>query len=101
MLREIKEKMVTSEVLGRFVRDQKPISYYWGIMVSIESSVDMILHWNETDAIAEALWHLFGDELTDIYRLVNMDRNDGEIPVPENLKRCFTEAKELLPVGVR
>lgn len=97
MLREIKEKMVKSEVLGRFVRDQKPISYYWLIMVTIESSVDSILYWEQTDIIAEALWRLFGNEVLEIYRLVKIDREDA----PESLRQCFVEAKAQSEIKMR
>jgi hypothetical protein len=96
ILREIKEKMVTSEVLGRFWKNRKPISYYNLLMVQIEC-VDMILHWDETDAIAETLWHFFRDELVPIYSLVEADRDryveSDPIGVPESLLRCFAEAR--------
>jgi hypothetical protein len=95
MLESIKNKMVASEVLGRFTRSRKLISYYHMLMVSIESSVGMILYWDQTDAIAEALWRLFKDELVPIYRLVEVDERPGDVPVPESLKRCLAEAREV------
>ena len=104
MLREIKDKMLASEILGRLVRDRKPISYFYMLMVSIEC-VDRIFYWDETDAVAETLWHLFKDELVPIYSLVVVDREkyveSDPVGVPESLKRCFAEARELatIPIG--
>jgi|GEM_PF-2588597 len=103
MLREIKDKMLASEVLGRFWRNRKPISYY-NLLMSLIECVDMILHWDETDAIAEALWRLFGDELVPIYGMVVVDRDryveSDPIGVPESLRRCFAEARELAMIPI-
>lgn len=101
MLREIKDKMLASETLGRFWKNRKPVSYYNLLMVQIEC-VDMILRWDQTDTIAEALWRLFGDELVPIYGLVVVDRDryveSDPIGVPESLRRCFAEARELATI---
>jgi hypothetical protein len=95
-LREIKDRIVNGVTLARFIKERKSLSYYHLIMVSIEPS-GMILDWQQIDSIAETLWHLFPDELADIYKWVDAD-DRPHIPVPDSLKRCFAEAREMAKI---
>lgn len=91
-LQELKNQIVNGVTLNRFIKERGYLSYYHVLMVSLEPS-GMILNWDQIDAIAETLWHLFSEELAPIYRLVKDDR--PQMPAPESLKKCFEEAREM------